>query len=489
MTMAVYTWPPVHFMLSFGDDQAEQESLSCSATDSTYNPAPMGISDWFRRRPLASHPNDLLPALLDGFDRKDFERLMPLINDNADRIRTEFRSWMTVPEAIRDDPEAVKRYVRTLHAIASLFENSGDPSLKQCFESGGTELNEVMERASRLTESGQAGEAVALLRANLDKLRGATGTGVDRYRALLLGRLGVALAKLGDTPEAILVTREALELCRRSGDEQGVRAYTNNLNAIGSHEITGASNEQRYTVVFTDSEGRTLTLEELPGSTGHVKWHIRDSGRVNPEAARLHDEGRAAGEKGDHEGAIALFTQAAALDSAWPYPIYDRAFAHLLKQEFDAALADYRKTLQLAPSGFFIASTAADLLTREIAGEFPRGLYAAFAGLEHMPPEEKQSIAGQLVRRFPSHAPAWELHAQSIQDPAARLEAIEQGLAARPDPETRGSLIVHKAMALNALGQRERALEILEPLTASGGDSLSGQAKAILVRAVIRSSR
>ena len=268
----------------------------------------MAISDWFRRRPASSHPDDLLPALLDGFERKDPAGLMRLINDNADRIRTDFKSWLNPPAALRDDPQALNQYVQRLSAIASLFEKSGDPSLTQCFESGGREFKEVVERAGQLTEGGQAAEAVALLRANLDKLRGATGTGVDQCRAVLLGRLGAALAKLGENQEAIRVTREALELCRRSGDEEGVRVYSSNLNALGTYDITDGSSQHRYRVVFTDPEGRTLAPEELPGPSGHVKWEIRDTGTVDPEAGRLHDEGRAAGEKGDHDAAIALFT-------------------------------------------------------------------------------------------------------------------------------------------------------------------------------------
>ena len=58
--------------------------------------------------------------------------------------------------------------------------------------------------------------------------------------------------------------------------------------------------------------------------------------------------------------------------------MYDRAFVHLRKHAYEAALADYRKTLELSPRGYFVAVTAADMLTREAAGEFPPGLYAAF---------------------------------------------------------------------------------------------------------------
>jgi hypothetical protein len=74
-------------------------------------------------------------------------------------------------------------------------------------------------------------------------------------------------------------------------------------------------------------------------------------------------------------------------------------------------------------------------------------------------------------------------------DPAGRLEAIERGLAARPDPETRGSLLIQKALALDALGEHQRALEILEPMTAPVHESLSAHAKALLARSIIQSGR
>jgi hypothetical protein len=201
----------------------------------------MGISDWFRRRPTSTGPDDLLPALIEGFERKDYPGLMQLINDNAERIRTEFRSWTKVPEAVRQDPAAVNRYVTTFYNVAALFEKSGDPSLIACIGGSArdnpiTRWNEALERAGQLTDGGQPAEAVALLRATLDQMRGGTGTAIDQLHPRILGRLGLALAKLGDTSDAIRVTREALELCRQSGDEEGVRAYTHNLNFIGSYD-------------------------------------------------------------------------------------------------------------------------------------------------------------------------------------------------------------------------------------------------------------
>jgi tetratricopeptide (TPR) repeat protein len=454
----------------------------------------MGISDWFRSRSTPSRPDDLRAAVLEAFEREDYERAMHLINDNSDRIRSDFQSWTKAPESIRGDSDALNRYVHTLVTIAGVFEKSGDASLRIWLEGGGrdsdnpfTQRTEALERAQRLTESGRAADAVVLLRATLDEIATTTGPATSYYRARCLGRLGVALSEVGNTSDAVRVTREALETCRQAGDEEGVKTYLQNLDGIGSCRLEGPSGGHRVIVVFRDSNGRTLLPEELPGGTGKCTWEIRDAGRAHPEAKRLHQEARAAGEKGDHDAAIALFTRAAELDPSWPYPVYDRAFARLLKGEFDGALADYRKTLELSPLGYFVAATAVDILTREAAGEFPAGLYAAFATLEQMPADGRRDIARQLVLRFPSHAPAWSLHAGFLEDPAEQLAAIERGLLARPDPDTRGSLLVQKALALHASGQREPALEILVPLTSAVGDSSTAHVKARIAVAVIRS--
>ncbi len=452
----------------------------------------MGVPDWFRPRAKRLDVEALRDALFDALARKDYERAMHLINENSDRIRNEFRSWTTVPEPISKDADAVNRYANALMTIARVFERSGDASLRIYFEGGGrdtplAEWNDALQRAQQLTESGQAAEAVVLLRTMLDDVATTTGTGVSYYRARGLGRLGVALKELGNTSEALHATREALEICRQTGDEEGVEVYLQNLDMIGSFEIREPRSGQRLTVVVKDSDGRILLPDELSGSTSKWTWEVRDVRPAHPEAQRLRDEGRAAAQTGDYDTAIALFTNAADLDPSWPHPVYDRAFTHLLKRNFAAALADYRKTLELSPLGFFIAATAADMLTREAAGEFPDGLYAAFAMLEHMPVDAQRQFAAQLVAQSPSHAPAWELHARLLDDPSAKLEAIERGLLAHPDPETRGSLLVQKALALHASGKREAALAVVDPLTSDIGESARVHVQARIAAALIRS--
>jgi len=449
----------------------------------------MGILDRFRKPGTPPRPQDLLNALLDAFARQDFPALMPLINDNSDTIRSQFKSWTTLPESVRNDPAAVDRYARMLFTLAQLFERSGDPSLKEWLarDNPVTKCEKDMDRASGLIDSGQALEAVPILRAVLDQVSKVTGPWADSIRARALGRLGIALWKTGDTTEATRVTHEALELCRKMGDTEGIEAYLKNLKEIGRCEIgKGDETDGGVDVVFTDAEGRALTPEDLPTARGTIRYEVRHGGMHNPDAARLHEAGRAAGAKGDLDQAIALLTQASELAPSWPYPIYDRAFSHLLKQEFDLALADYRRTLELSPRGFFIARQTADMLEREAAGEFPSGLSIGVASLPNMPTDQQRVIAEQLIQKFPTCPAGWALHANFVTDQVARLAAIENGLAARPDPDTRGSLLIGKALAFQKLGQTDRALEILESLTARVGDSVSTYAGAFVALAVTR---
>jgi tetratricopeptide (TPR) repeat protein len=383
------------------------------------------------------------------------------------------------------------RYARTLFLVATVFERSGDPSLKDLLtgppgENPIAQCQEEVKRAESLVDQGRVAEGIVILRATLEDMRSVTGTGVDFLRPRVLGRLGIALAKSGNRTEAINVTRKALELCRQAGDDEGVRAYSTNLDTFGTYEIPFDEDMQsRVTVVFTDSRGQTLAPDDLPNAVGSISWQIRFGGPINPDAKRVHDEGRAAGARGAHDAAVSLLTQAAELDPTWPYPIYDRAYTHLLREDFEAALADYRKTLELSPRGFYTAAQAVDILTREATDELPRGLYSAFVMLEHYPEEQRRSVLEQLVEKSPSCAPAWDHYVNFIDDPSARLAAIENGLAARPDADTRGSLMVNKALTLWTLGQTDQALDILRPLTARIGDSLSAHAKAYLALAVI----
>ena len=218
-------------------------------------------------------------------------------------------------------------------------------------------------------------------------------------------------------------------------------------------------------VIFRGADGRTLTMDELRGLTGTFRYEIVGASNVPAEAKSLHSQAWRAGEAGDYGKAITLLEQASNLAHQWPYPVYDMAFTYLLMKDTENARKQYRKTVELAPRGFFSAITAIDALDREEKGDLPAGTYLAYLSFEWTEdPAKRAEIAHQLVRRVPGFAPAWKELAILSEDDAEQLTAIERGLAANPDRETRGILQINKALILNRKGNHEGAVCLLGEL-------------------------
>jgi tetratricopeptide (TPR) repeat protein len=216
--------------------------------------------------------------------------------------------------------------------------------------------------------------------------------------------------------------------------------------------------------------------------------HMTDESlpEVPERAKQLHEDGRAAGARGELEDALRLLTEAAAIAPRWPNPVYDRAFTHLLRQEYAAALADYRKTLELAPGGFFTAAAAVQTLEREMQGELPEGLYFAYMTLEWE--EDKAKVRGvleQVVDKISDFAPAWLTLSSLVDDPNERLRLLDGGLVASPDRDTRGMLLLNKSQALLAVGDKEASLAILRAMLTDADRSPTAEAwaKALMSKA------
>jgi hypothetical protein len=71
--------------------------------------------------------------------------------------------------------------------------------------------------------------------------------------------------------------------------------------------------------------------------------------------------------------------------------------------------------------------------------------------------------------------------------PADKLSAIEKGLAAKPDRETEGILLINKALALNEQGDTETATAILgslalDPRATFASEHLAKQTLAFITK-------
>ena len=89
---------------------------------------------------------------------------------------------------------------------------------------------------------------------------------------------------------------------------------------------------------------------------------------------------------------------------------------------------------------------------------------------------------GIRVRIREVSAPAWKEKANLQQDSGERLGLIDRGLQCNPDPETRGVLLIDKALALAHQGQKLKAVEILSELALDPDETLQNEhlAKAVL---------
>jgi tetratricopeptide (TPR) repeat protein len=206
-------------------------------------------------------------------------------------------------------------------------------------------------------------------------------------------------------------------------------------------------------------------MGDLRELTGTFRYEILGKSNVPSEAESLHKQARQAGAAGDYEKAITLLERASSLAPAWPYPVYDMAFTYLLMKDAEHARKHYRKTVELAPRGFFTAITALDALDREANGDIPAGTYLAYLSLEWMDDAGKKAdFVQQLVKRVPSFAPAWKELAMQADTDADQLAAIEKGLAANPDGETKGILLINKALIMDRSGDRDGAVRLLGDL-------------------------
>jgi tetratricopeptide (TPR) repeat protein len=218
-------------------------------------------------------------------------------------------------------------------------------------------------------------------------------------------------------------------------------------------------------VVFRGKDGKVLTRADLARANGSVDWEVVSGALVPAEARKLHEQGRRAGGGGRPEEALELFQRSAHLAPKWPYPPYDAAYTHLLAGNDARALELYSHALELAPRGFYTAITAVHYLRLEAAKRLPRGTYRAYLALEGTAsPQQRRDGLEALTKSAPGFAPAWKDLALLTDDPAQRIATLDEGLAREPDAETRGFLLLNKALVFANTRRKEEAKAILGEL-------------------------
>jgi tetratricopeptide (TPR) repeat protein len=221
-------------------------------------------------------------------------------------------------------------------------------------------------------------------------------------------------------------------------------------------------NADKNSIVFKDSSGNILSETDLANATGTVNYEVKSDQQVDSKAQNLHNEARSFGQSGKYDVAINKLEQAIQIQPDWAYPYYNLAFTYLLKGDYENALKYYIQTDSLAPKGFFTAKTAIYALEGERAAEFPKGLYLAYLQIEWTnDANQKLAIAKGITEKFPGFAPAWKELAVLTNDKQEKMNAIEHGLSVKADSDTKGILLINKAIALNDNGKKEEAIQVL----------------------------
>ena len=243
-------------------------------------------------------------------------------------------------------------------------------------------------------------------------------------------------------------------------------------------------------LVLQDDRGRELTMDDLDGFTGTVNWKIVGGDHVSPRAQELHDLGRQAGGSGDYQRALALFAQSRKEAPDWPYPVYDAAYTYLLQGDIKRAAHQYEEVARLAPRGFFTYMPELDCVRREQAGEFPAGTCQRYISIVDWPDSlRKREALQELLDSAPSLAPAWGSMALALDDKSAKLQALERGLACNPDPQTRGTMLINRALLLRLRGDSAEAVRILQPLAEDPNSPLNVELTAKVALAQILKKR
>ncbi|HUQ02721.1 MAG TPA: hypothetical protein VM261_09515 [Kofleriaceae bacterium] len=219
--------------------------------------------------------------------------------------------------------------------------------------------------------------------------------------------------------------------------------------AVVSCAVACKKSRPAHELVFSDDAGRRLTRADLANATGTVHWEVIGGDDVPAEAKQLHEQGRAAGSAADYTKALGLFEQASKLAPSWPYPRYDAAYTYLLQGDTVSAEAAYAEVDRLAPRGFFTSKTTLDCLRREREGELLPDFCRLFTMTEWLSPEERRTALRGLLAKAPDFGAGWHELSEALDgDEAARADAIEKGLAAKSDAQTRGLLLINKALLL-----------------------------------------
>lgn len=175
--------------------------------------------------------------LFEAVRRGDEHELQRLVNRYDEVIRHEFPAWTTQPKELRGDPRWSSWYGNGLLGVAEFYQRCGVSTFIQLMM-GDEQDNPIhtwqvdLGNAQQALNEGRFDFAISLLLRTDAAMETLTGSAIDTLRPMCLGMLGAAHFKKGNLAEAERYTTDALALCRKHGDNDGVAIYQRNLAQI-----------------------------------------------------------------------------------------------------------------------------------------------------------------------------------------------------------------------------------------------------------------
>jgi tetratricopeptide (TPR) repeat protein len=184
----------------------------------------------------APAPEQLQVIVVNSVFKNDREMMVQLCQTFPRSITELFKSWMKVPEELRQPPERARAYVDALFQIAQLMNELGFEGPLQTLNSpDGNPISRWHRMINSSQEAATQGNYEASnreLEAVLAEMKGASGNVIDDLRPKVLGMISANHFNDGRIDQAREKSRQALEACREVGDEEGVSVYQQNLQLL-----------------------------------------------------------------------------------------------------------------------------------------------------------------------------------------------------------------------------------------------------------------
>ena len=304
--------------------------------------------------------------------------------------------------------------------------------LAMLFGCGNGEKNKgksSLQQAQQLVQSMKQDEAIGILTTLLKESEGSFD---PTFVPQAHGCLGQCYFETGQVEKALTEMQKALDLCKKNGDVEGVKAYLRNIFEIQrylgmraeaavsaeqiSANLSGAESNRfkKLATIVAAGEppcriavsigGEIKELDEINAPiSGHMGFvWLRNRITLRPSES-LTKKGDQLGAAGKFDEALAAFRAATKSDAFDPHPHYEEGLTLLSLKQYSEAIKAYEKTEELAPGWYNCRS---DLwLAQQLAdGKLSHEAFLQLRTLEdgQESPDQKISIANSLLAKQPA---------------------------------------------------------------------------------------